>query len=56
MTDEGPTPGDETLAAIAESIQGDLIATGSIAQLMTDLNEDDEEPEKPNDSPGDPLD
>lgn len=34
-------PNEETLAAIAEAAQGNLVATGSVAQLMAELNEDD---------------
>ena len=34
-------PNSETLAAIAEAENGDLITVGSIAGLMADLNADD---------------
>ena len=34
-------PNAETLAAIAEARNGELIACGSIAELMAKLNEDD---------------
>ncbi len=34
-------PNDETLAAMAEAENGDLITVGSVADLMAELNEDD---------------
>ena len=34
-------PNEETLTAIAEAERGDLITVGTLADLMTDLNEDD---------------
>ena len=34
-------PNEETLAAIAEAEQGDLITVGTVAELMAELNEDD---------------
>ena len=34
-------PNEETLAAIADTVQGNLVAVGSVAQLMDELNEDD---------------
>ena len=36
-------PNAETLAAIAEAENGDLIACGSIAELMASLNSDEED-------------
>ena len=34
-------PNEETLSALAESEQGDLITVGTVAELMAELNEDD---------------
>lgn len=34
-------PNEETLAAIADTVQGNLVTVGSVAQLMDELNEDD---------------
>ena len=34
-------PNETTLAAMAEATQGDLVTTGSVAELMAELNEDD---------------
>ena len=34
-------PNEETLAAIADAEQGNLITVGSLSELMADLNEDD---------------
>ena len=35
-------PNEETLAAIAEAESGDLITVGTVADLMAELNEDDQ--------------
>ena len=34
-------PSEETLAAIADTVLGNLVTVGSVAQLMDELNEDD---------------
>ena len=34
-------PNQDTLAAIADTVQGNLVTVGSVAQLMDELNEDD---------------
>ena len=34
-------PNEETLAAIMEAAHGNLVTTGSVAELMAELNEDD---------------
>lgn len=34
-------PNEATLAAMAEATQGDLVTTGSVAEFMAELNEDD---------------
>lgn len=34
-------PNEETLAAISDTVQGNLVTVGSVAQLMDELNEDD---------------
>ena len=34
-------PNEETLTAIAEAEQGDLITVGTVDELMAELNEDD---------------